>query len=118
MHMKFLYHVATKEDWQKAKSNNIYTVSTLGKTLNDVGFIHLSYANQVKLVADFIYKGMSGLILLKIDSSKLTSKVVVEDVEGTDEKFPHLYGPLNLDAVVGISDFIPSDDGTFDLVSE
>ncbi len=116
--MKYLYHIAIKEDWQRAKSNNTYTNSTLGKSLDNVGYIHLSYAHQVKLVADFIYKGMSGLVLLKIDPSKLTSRVVVEDVEGTDEKFPHLYGPLNLDAVIDISEFIPSGNGTFDIVSE
>lgn len=116
--MKTLYHIAKTEDWEQAKKNGVYEVSTLGKGLEEIGFIHLSFKSQVKMVADFIYKGMGNLVLLKINPEKLTAEVKVEEIEGSDEKFPHLYGALNLSAVEEIIEFMPQKDGTFLPVSD
>ena len=108
-----LYHIARSEDWQKAKKAGVYRVSTLGKTLDEVGYIHMSFAPQVKMVADFIYKSTPNLVLLKIDPNMLTSEVRVEAAPDTEEKFPHLYGPLEVAAVVDVSDYRLEQNGEF-----
>jgi glutathione S-transferase len=114
--METVYHIAKDTDWKDAQKKGYYDVSTLNKTLKEVGFIHLSFANQVNRVADFIYKNECNLKLLKIDPNKLESKIVVESIEGTKEKFPHLYGKLNLDAVDEIKDYKLLQNGKFPVV--
>jgi glutathione S-transferase len=103
--MKTLYHLARRADWHKAQATGVYTTSTLGKTLEEVGFIHLSFAPQVKIVADVFYRDIPDLVLLTIDPAKLTAEVKVEAGAGTVEQFPHLYGPLSVAAVSGVSDY-------------
>lgn len=62
-----LFHTARVPDWEQAQRNGVYRVSSLGTLLGDVGFIHLSFAHQVKPVADAIYRGMTDLVLLEVD---------------------------------------------------
>ena len=98
-----LFHVADRSRWEASAAAGEYTQSTRGMELDDVGFIHLSTEAQVAGVLTRFYAGVTDLVLLHIDESLLTSPVVFEDVPGTDEQFPHLYGPLNPDAVTSIS---------------
>ena len=112
-----LFHIAVRSDWDEARLAGLYRVSTLGKSLEDEGFIHMSYPHQVKLVADAAYHGREDLVLLEIDPSRLGSSIVVEAVRGGEMEFPHLYGPLEVDAVVAVHEMSPSPDGTFDPVS-
>ena len=49
------------------------------------------------------------VVVLRIDPDRLTSAVVVEDLVGSGEQFPHVYGPINLDAVVGADTIAVSD---------
>jgi uncharacterized protein (DUF952 family) len=48
------------------------------------------------------FKGQTGLVILRIDTERLTSPLKWESPPGSDETFPHVYGPVNLDAVVGV----------------
>ena len=114
--MQTLYHIARNQDWQKAKNAGVYTISSLGKTLDQVGFIHMSFASQVKMVADSIYTSTPNLVLLQIDPDKLTGEVKIEAVPGTNEKFPHLYGPLPTAAVTNVSEYQLEADGQFPAV--
>jgi uncharacterized protein (DUF952 family) len=111
--MRTLFHIAKSKEWEDAKKDGVYNISTLNKSLDQVGYIHLSFAEQVKLVANFIYKDEDNLVLLKINPDKLKAHVVVEGVEGTDLKFPHLYGTLNIDAVEDVLIFQQMHDGSF-----
>ncbi len=79
--MERLFHIARLRDWNRAGQDGSYRVSTLGKHLDEVGFIHLSFAHQVKTVADANYRGMSDLLLLELDPNRLDATVVVEAVE-------------------------------------
>jgi uncharacterized protein (DUF952 family) len=90
-------------------------MSTRGLSLEQVGFIHCSYADQVTHVANAFYTGVHGLLLLAIDPDRVAAPIRAEPGEGTDEQFPHIYGPLNADAVVQVVAFEPSDEGTFEL---
>ena len=89
------------------------------------GFIHCSTPTQALMVANSWFKGQQGLILLVIDPDKLTSELRWEppshppggegDLPPDTERFPHVYGQINLDAVARVVDFPPDDTGTFAL---
>jgi uncharacterized protein (DUF952 family) len=108
-----IYHIAFESDWALASEAGEYRVSTRGKTLDEQGFIHASDAHQVAGVANFLYRQDHGLVVLEIDVAKLRSQVRYEGVPGSDELFPHIYGPLNVNAVVAIAPFAQGPDGSF-----
>ena len=60
------------------------------------------------------YHGRRGLVLLGIDPQRVASPIRWEAL-GTPEPYPHVYGPLNIDAVVTVWDFEPLADGSFEL---
>lgn len=97
-----IYHITSRADWQSAQKNGSYTADSLAAE----GFIHCSKAEQVAGVAARFYAGQRGLVLLAIDPKKLTSDLRYEPgSDKPDELFPHIYGPLNLEAVASVLDF-------------
>jgi uncharacterized protein (DUF952 family) len=78
------------------------------------GFIHCSTAAQVVWVANNRFRGRRDFVLLHIDSSRLAAPVRYENLEGGTQLFPHVYGPLDLDAIVDVTPFPPDEAGTFD----
>jgi len=96
-----VYHLALAADWEHAQDQGEYAVSTLGRTLAEEGFIHASRADQWPGVRELFYADVAEpLLLLVIDPARLEAEVREERVPGTDATFPHVYGPINLDAVV------------------
>jgi uncharacterized protein (DUF952 family) len=94
-----LFHIATVADWEAAQRSGFYTTSTVGRTLQEEGFLHTSRADQWEGVRERYYADLDEpLVLLLIDSDRLTSPWR-EDPVG-DDTYPHIYGPLNPDAVV------------------
>ena len=109
---ELVYHITSRRDWEKAQQQGSYTADTLAKQ----GFIHCSKADQILRVANDFYKGQPGLVILAIDPAKLTSPLRWEPgVDLTAEVFPHIYGPVNQEAVYNVLDFEPNPDGTFGL---
>ena len=102
-----LQHLARRSDWDAAVASpeREYRVSTLGATLDDVGYIHLCRPGQVAGVAARFYVGVDDLVLLDVDPS-LVGAPVVDEAVGTDH-FPHLYGPLPVDAITAVRPFEP-----------
>jgi uncharacterized protein (DUF952 family) len=111
--MGAIYHIAYATDWKQAQGDGQYRMSTRGRTLEQQGFIHAGTAAQVTPVANAIYLGEEGLLVLVIDESKVESEVVYESVSGWEDPFPHIYGPLNVDAVVETSPLESGPDGRF-----
>ncbi len=103
----WLVHVCSRQDWQQAQTSGHYQASSL----TEVGFIHCSKPEQILKVANRYYSAARGLVLLWIDPAKLLSELRWEYSDG--DLFPHLFGPLNLEAVVSVSDFSPEPDGVF-----
>lgn len=104
-----IFHLALEEAWLAAQSAGTYTVSTLGLDLAEVGFIHCSQAEQVAGVHARFYGAVTGpVIRLTIDTGLLTSPWQLDEVAGEPLPFPHIYGPLNLDAVVAAEPFTRS----------
>ena len=96
-----LYHLALAADWAEGTAAGRYTASTRGRSLDEEGFIHCSFAHQVIATADRFYGDTDDVVLLRIDAHRLSGPVVVEDLFGAGEAFPHIYGPIDLGAVVG-----------------
>jgi uncharacterized protein (DUF952 family) len=109
-----IFHITTQAQWQKALLQGFYTVDSLEKE----GFIHASTAEQVPRVFNAFYADQSDLVLLAIALEKLESPVKWEapvhpegkraDAITETEKFPHIYGKINLNAVtvVNLSDLL------------
>src|SRR5215207_2945424 len=102
--MALILHIALVEEWEAAQRAGSYRMSTRGKGLDDgATFIHASRPDQVSLVANFAYEDVTEpLCLLVIDTERLVSALCDEDLDGAGMSFPHIYGPLNLDAVVDV----------------
>lgn len=111
--MDTIYHIASRSDWEQARRDGKYTTSTRGRTLAQEGFIHCSAADQVADVANSFYRGATDLVLLVIDPAKVESKIQYDDVPGEPKTYPHIYGPLNPDAVAQVVPFAPDGTGTF-----
>ena len=105
--MTVIYHIAEAADWERARRDGQYTMSTRGRTLADEGFIHASTASQVAQVAEAYYRGVPDLVLLVIDTERVGPELRYEQVPGQPDPFPHIYGPLNLDAVLDVRPFPP-----------
>lgn len=97
-----LYHLALRADWD-AHPTEPYTTSTVGRSLAEQGFIHCSFQRQVQQTADSFYRDRDDVVVLTIDQARVPSPIRVENLEGGEEKFPHIYGPLPRDAVVAVT---------------
>src|SRR5512144_228207 len=110
-----MFHLALAADWSAAQDAGDYRVSSIGQRLDEVGFIHCSFAPQLRRVADAYYRGRNDVVLLTIDASRVTSPVREENSEGGSDLYPHIYGPLNLDAVIDTRPLAVTPDGTLAL---
>ncbi len=107
-----ILHLTSRLAWSAAQDHGQYSADSLAGQ----GFIHCSKVDQVMRVANAFYAGQSGLVLLVIDPGLLKSELRWEP--GTDlvsQLFPHIYGPINLEAVLQVLDFEPTADGKFHL---
>jgi uncharacterized protein (DUF952 family) len=93
-----IYHVTTKENWEKALAAGFYEAPSL----HTEGFIHNSTAEQVQGVLERYYAGHTNLVLLHIEETKLTAELKYELAPSVNEMFPHIFGVINLDAIVKI----------------
>ena len=106
--MSSIFHIAVRSDWERAVREGAYTISTRGRTLAEEGFIHCSAgASQVAGVASLFYRGVPDLVLLVIDTDLVRSPIQYDPAPGAPEPFPHIYGPLNPDAVTEARPFNP-----------
>lgn len=100
-----IYHITTRQSWEAAQHCGAYRAASL----ETEGFIHCSFGRQVAHTARRYFAGQVGLVLLHIDETCLEAELRVEAGAGTQDLFPHLYGPLNLDAVVKVKELDPED---------
>ena len=95
-----IYHITTQSAWRAAQEKGQYE----DPSLYAEGFIHLSRESQVAGVLERYYSDQTGLVKLVVDTEKLVHPLRYELAPSVNEEFPHLYGPLNLDAVVEVED--------------
>jgi uncharacterized protein (DUF952 family) len=104
-----IFHLAAEADWEAARRAGAYTADSLSTE----GFIHCSTPDQIVRVANARFRGRHDMVLLHIAVDRLRAPVRYENLEGGDELFPHIYGPLNIDAVARVTAFQPDADGGF-----
>lgn len=109
-----ILHITTREQWAEGLDKGLYR----SPSLKNEGFIHCSKPEQIIRTANEHYSGCTGLVLLCIWTDALVSPLVLEDSYAKGEAFPHIYGPLNLDAVRRVYDFPSCEDGLFTLPKE
>lgn len=104
-HTDVVFHLADPREWADALTAGVYERSTRGRSLADEGFIHCSSAAQWPVVrSDFYGDVRTPLLLVTIDPLLVTAPVLHEvGNPETGETFPHIHGPLNLDAVVDLT---------------
>lgn len=108
-----IYHITNKKDWEESIAKGEYS----GDTLATQGFIHNSTLEQVLEIANSRFVGRTDLVLLQIEESKVKPELKFELAKNGQE-YPHIFGPLNCDAVVKVFDFKPESDGSFKLPEE
>jgi uncharacterized protein (DUF952 family) len=107
-----ILHATSRTAWSDAQKNGEYAADSLAGQ----GFIHCSKMRQILRVANLVYANQHGLVLLVIDPALLSSELRWEPgVDLAIQLFPHIYGPINLDAVVDVLTFEPGMDGRFQL---
>ncbi|WP_225823312.1 DUF952 domain-containing protein [Streptomyces naphthomycinicus] len=103
--LPYILHITERSLWETARQRGAYELSTRGRTLQEEGFIHFSTRDQLPRVADFLYGGYDGpdeLVVLVVDPARVGSPVRYESVEPGGEEFPHVYGPVPVEAVVDV----------------
>jgi uncharacterized protein (DUF952 family) len=110
--LSIILHITQESQWEQAKLTGIY----YNNTLDSEGFIHCSTIQQVERTANKFFANQTGLVLLSIDSEKVQPEIKYEAVG--EEKFPHIYGALNTDAVIDAIAFPPDSNGNFKLPPE
>ncbi|MER5361346.1 DUF952 domain-containing protein [Streptomyces sp. NPDC002785] len=107
--MAELLHLTESPLWEAARGIGTYEMSTRGRTLHEEGFIHCSLPHQLAGVAEMLYgagsragTGDQDLVVLVIDPARLPVPVRYESVAPGGEEFPHIYGPVPVDAVVEV----------------
>ncbi|MEO6115050.1 MAG: DUF952 domain-containing protein [Pseudolysinimonas sp.] len=100
-----IFHVTTVAEWEAAEAVGSYRMSTKGATLDEVGFIHASSAEQLPRVAAFLYSGTdAGLVVLELDDDGIRRsgiRIPWED-GGAGELFPHIYGAIETASVIAV----------------
>lgn len=97
---KTIVVITRKQMWERAKHDKVYIHSTIDKRLQEVGFIHCTFPAQTMEIVSRRNDKVEDLVLLLIDPDKVKSEVKYENaLSGRPGTFPHIYGPLNTDAV-------------------
>ncbi len=111
--MNTIFHITQRSKWEAAKNIGTYR----GDTLDSEGFIHCSTLAQTIGSANKFFKNQQDLVILAIDSDRVQPEVRYEGAT-VNNLYPHIYGELNIDAVVQAIDFDSTEDGLFILPPE
>lgn len=104
-----IYHITSRKLWEEGQVKGFYVPEAYAEE----GFIHASTAQQVEGSANKFFKGQSDLVLLYIDETKVKPKLIFENLMGGSNLYPHIYGHLNLDAIVRVVSYSAGPDGVF-----
>ncbi|WP_220457972.1 MULTISPECIES: DUF952 domain-containing protein [unclassified Actinotalea] len=98
-------HLAERTYWDAARERGVYERSTRGASFEQVGYVHAATPAQLPAVGAAVHgdDAAADLVLLVVDLDRLARhgvEVRWENLEGGEERYPHLYAPLPVEAVV------------------
>ena len=94
-----IFHICTKQSWQEQSNAKDY----IHDSLESEKFIHCSHKEQLGGVLNRYFSELDDLLLLKIDSNKVAA-LIKSEIAPDGDYFPHIYGPLNKDAIIEIQE--------------
>lgn len=98
--MDIIYHITTSDEWKQGQEKGSYEAASL----KEEGFIHCSQQEQIPEVLVRFFAGKTDLVKLHIDPKKLKSQLIYEWSPSLTQTFPHIYGPINTDAVIKVEE--------------
>lgn len=98
MESSVIYHLTTLQEWEKAQDKGYYDPPSF----QNEGFIHCATHEQLDHVMEKHFQKHENLVKLVIDPHRLTTQQLRYDINGENQEYPHIYGPLNLEAVTQI----------------
>ena len=111
MREDLIFHLVRKKDWKEQKKEARYHP----ETIDSKGFIHCSSGKNIEEVANRLFRGERRILLIVINTSLIEPELKYEKDEETNISYPHIYGPLNLDAVIDKIELVPEEDGSFKI---
>jgi len=105
--ISIILHLCNRKEWEKAQAEGEYRPASL----ETEGFIHASRPEQILGVANRYYRGAVDLVLLQIEAHLLQAEIRWEATDG--DEYPHIYGPINLEAITAVLPIIADQDGEF-----
>ncbi len=111
-----IVHIVKRSEWAEAVERGTYAPAGLRAER----FIHCSTVAQLVDTANRFYRGQKGMVVVCIEESRLKAELKFEapttaQGEAAGQMFPHLYGELNVDAVVRVVELPCEADGSFRL---
>ena len=109
-----LLHIISRDEMTAAEIIGVVAP----ESLTSEGFVHCSYEHQVLTPANERFAGRTDLLLLVLVPDLIPHPLVVEDSYGSGIEFPHIYGPIPVEAIERRVAFPPNHDGTFTLPAD
>lgn len=106
-----IFHVVKKENWKSQKKDSRYHP----ESLDSDGFIHCSTGRTIEEVTNRLYKDQDDILLIIINTTLVEPEIRYENSGNSDTKYPHIYGPLNMDAVIDKIELASEDDGGYKI---
>ncbi len=107
-----IYLLSSLQEYSQAKQSGWLERDSL----QTEGFIHASPRAQLNRVANKFYTQVESPLLIALNVSKITAPVKWEPATGG--LYPHIYGPLNMDAVVDVKPITKNSQGVFDICTD
>lgn len=101
-----IYHLVEDGPW---KAGAAYAPASLAAE----GFIHLSTRGQLLGTLERFFGHTQTMLLIEVNPALLDAELRYEAADGAN--FPHLYGPLNPEAVVAVHTVERGADGVYGL---
>ncbi|HTI51971.1 MAG TPA: DUF952 domain-containing protein [Planctomycetaceae bacterium] len=96
--MAGILHITTRAAWEQGVASGEYR----SDSLRTEGFIHCSTKAQIPGVVSRFFAGETDLVVLRIDEAAVAAPIRWEQARDASDTFPHIYGPLNRNAVIDV----------------
>jgi len=95
---EYIYHICLPKEWIERSVNGFYH----HPSLESEGFIHCSTSAQLNDTIERFFADDEKIIILQIGVSHLVPELKFELAPTLNELFPHVYGPINIDAIMHV----------------